>query len=165
MIVNLLNPQSLDDAIKRLREDAKRIKKAKMEIARRLAEIGVEVVKVNFASATSFDKIGGYKVNEPVKTENGYIVEAVGDRVVFIEFGSGLGTQDYEHEGEGLPPIYPGSYSQTEGAGMFIPGEHEYWFYRRRLYRGTPSAHGFHQAKEQIIQQAREIAREELGKL
>lgn len=157
--INLFDPKSIDNAIKEIERYRDNLHKACEEIARRLAEIGAEVVKQSYSITDELVNV------EPVKTETGYAIIAKGENVVFLEFGTGIFTEDYEHpNATGLPNIAPGSWSQTEGKGHFIPGEHEYWYYNHKKYSGTVATQGFYFAKKKMVEQATQIIREELHK-
>lgn len=157
--INLFDTKSIDNAIRKIEKYIDNLNKATDEIARRLAEIGVQVVTDSYNITDE-----SFTVHSE-KTENGYVVIAEGENVVFLEFGTGVLTEDYEHtESEGLPSITPGSWSQTEGKGHFIPGVHEYWYYNHQKYSGTVATQGFYFAKKEMLTQVNQIAREELYK-
>ena len=155
--VDLFNPKSIDDAIKELERYSNRLESACMELAERLAKLGAQTVENEYRSASEEKQF----VVECTQTDNGWTIIAEGENVVFLEFGTGVLTEDYEHpEAVGLPNISPGSYSQTEGRGNFVVGSHEYWYYRKKRYSGTIATHGFYFAKREMKEQAILIARE-----
>lgn len=157
--IDIFDSKSINAAVKMLNRYADGIAKAAEEIARRLAEIGVQVVDQSYSFTGE-----AYTVRKE-QTENGYMIIAEGDNVLFLEFGTGVLTEDYEHpNAEGLPVIAPGSWSQTEGMKHFIPGIHEYWYYNRRKYSGTIATQGFYFAKKEMKEQAKQIAAEEFHK-
>lgn len=161
--ININDPTSIDNAITTLRTYSKNLKQATKQIAEELANLGAQVVDGAYSMGDSLDAVE-YDVYTK-RMPGGYVIVAEGNSVMFLEFGTGIMTEDYEKSGVGLPPIVPGSYSQTEGMKHFIPGEHEYWFYERRKYTGTPATKGFYFANKQMQEQAEKIVRKALRKL
>lgn len=164
--VNVMNKDSIDKAIRDLRRYEDKLKKAEKEIARQLAEIGMKVVELRFyeVEPTEFDIY-----TEP--TESGYAIVANGEDIMFIEFGAGMSTEDYEHpEAEGLPPIVAGEWSRNEGTGQFA--SKGYWWHNREKFYGYPSfdgipaypAHGFYEANKEMQKRAEEVIRRVLKK-
>lgn len=83
-----LDVNAIDRIIKQLEERKKRIKEKANEIARRLAEIGVEYAQLSF-DASIYDGIKDNHISL-VKRRSGYSVVASGKTVLFIEFGTGV---------------------------------------------------------------------------
>lgn len=157
--VNVTNKDSIDKAVRQLNDYAKKLKIAEDEIVKQLADIGCRVVEMNFSEVEPFPH---YIARE--KTPNGYAVVAYGEDVMFIEFGAGVTTQDYEHPEADLPPIVAGEWSRTEGSHKFAT--YGYWYYNHKKYTGFPEypAHGFHEAKKAIYEQAEEVVRKVFSK-
>ena len=152
--INALNPDSIAEAIAKIRAYESSLERKANEIAERLANLGAQVVE--YAYQGSEDE---YEVS-CITNGNSSMIIAEGDGVIFLEFGTGVYTEDhtYEMESEGLPPIFAGSYSQTEGTGQFRPG-HEYWYHDHTRYVGTIPMRGFYMASKEIQEQAVEIAK------
>lgn len=157
--IDLFDSKSIDNAISVIEKYRNNLKNTEDAIAKRLAEIGAQVVD------QSYSITGEAFTVHSEKTDNGYMIIAEGENVVFLEFGTGVLTEDYEHpNAEGLPDITPGSWSQTEGKGHFIPGVHEYWYHNRKKYSGTIATQGFYFAKKEMMTQVNQIATEEFRK-
>lgn len=158
--VNVTNKDSIDKAVRQLKDYANKLREAEREVTRQLAEIGVNVIKVEYYNVEPSD----YDVFSQ-ETPNGHVIIAYGEDVMFIEFGAGVVTADYEHpNAEGLPPIVAGEWSKTEGSKQFyLKG---YWYYNHERYTHYPDypAWGFHEAKKQIIEQAEEVVRKVFSK-
>ena len=91
-------------------------------------------------------------------TEKGCKLVANGEDVCFLEFGAGVSTKSWQGEGqEGLPPIYPGSWSETEGVGQFA--NQGYWIYGNELYKGIEPTMGMYHASKQMLTDCIEEAR------
>jgi membrane protease subunit (stomatin/prohibitin family) len=152
--VNVLDPQSINNAIKELKAYSNSIDSKVSDILGRLAELGKEVVDYSFSSLDEDCEVSC------IVNGNSSMIIAEGQNVMFLEFGTGVYTEDNteEMDTEGLPPIFAGSYSQTEGMGHFRP-DHQYWYYNRVKYQGTLPSHGFYFASKEIKEQAVEIAK------
>lgn len=153
--VNLLDPESIKSALDQLNTYKRSLNAKASEIARRLSDIGRRVVDYQYSTTSESDLYEVYCI----VNGNSSMIIAEGDGVMFLEFGAGVATTDYtyETESEGLPPIFPGSYSQTEGRGFFRPG-HEYWYFEHHKYTAVEPCLGFYFAKREMIDQAAEIA-------
>jgi hypothetical protein len=153
--INILDRDSIDNAIKRVKDYRNSLDSKVNEIVSRLAVLGMQVVEYQYNSSEDY---AVYEVSCITNGDSSMII-AEGSDVMFLEFGAGTKTSDYtyETESEGLPPIFPGSYSQTEGKGQFRPG-HEYWYYERRRYTSLEPCLGFYFASKEIKEQAVDIA-------
>lgn len=150
-----LTPESIDNAIAELKKYSINLQDKANEIARELAYLGRNVVDTHYAQSHEL-----YVLYVDV-VENTAMVIAVGDNVVFLEFGTGVYADDHTEgmETEGLPPIYGGAWSQSEGMGHFRP-DHQYWYYEGIKYQGTLPMQGFYFASKEIQNRAVEIARQ-----
>lgn len=126
-------------------------------LAERLASIGVRVASTYYNAGMEEGKNYDYDVTiEP--TERGCKLVANGEDVCFLEFGAGVSTRSWQGEGqEGLPPIYPGSWSETEGVGQFV--NKGYWIYGNELYKGIEPTMGMYHASKQMLTDCIEEAR------
>lgn len=155
--IDIFNQQSLNNALIALEKICLNIESACNEITERLAKIGRQVVEAEYLSAMD-EKPFEVTIEQ---TNKGYMVIATGENVVFLEFGTGVLTEDYEGRESELPIlIQPGSWSQTEGRGNFVVGSHEYWYHNRKKYSGTIATKGFYFAKQEMKEQAKIIAKE-----
>lgn len=103
-------------------------KQKAQELAKRLADLGMNTAQVTFSNAI-YDGTNDAKVTaEP--TENGYVVRANGKSVLFIEFGTGV--------------KYPDNHPEASEHGM-VRGQYGYKFGRLPngwRYRGEPGTNG-----------------------
>ena len=159
----------MDTAISSLRDYAKKLKQSEREITEQLAEYGKEVVDGAYSMGDALD-ISEYSVDVR-RIPSGHAIVATGDNVMFLEFGTGVMTEDCEEKiSAELPPIKPGEWSQNEGIGQFVPGSHEYWFYGKEngksiLWTGTPATKGFYYANELMKKQAESIVKKAVSKI
>lgn len=91
-----LDKQDIDRAIEELKAYKQGFLDREQKLIKALAEIGLQDAKVRFTTA-AYDGINDVTVllNE---TKNGYVIEAKGAAVMFIEFGAGVyynGTEPY----------------------------------------------------------------------
>lgn len=156
--IDILDPSSIEKAIKQIEDYKKSLDTKLKELAERLCTIGVDIVKVSYLSGR---REGNSNVDVYIEpTEKGCKLVAEGQDVCFLEFGAGVSTVDYEKDGqEGLPPIYPGSWSSTEGTGQFA--ENGYWYYNGEKLDGLMPKLGMYHAsqimQQKAIQEARKI--------
>ena len=152
--VNVFDPQSIENAIKGLNFYSKTLELKASEVLGLLAERGKEIVDYSYSLSDEDCEVSC------IVNGNSSMIIAEGQNVMFLEFGTGVYTDDFsdEMETKGLPPIFAGSYSQTEGRGHFRP-DHQYWYYNRVMYQGTLPTRGFYFASKDIKEQAVEIAK------
>lgn len=157
MTINLkLSKESITDTIKFLNNYVNEIERKMQKLSEELANIGVNVVYVHYLSGID-EGNEDYDI-QVIPNEHGCTLQAKGEDVCFLEFGAGVTTAAYEGEGqEGLPPIYPGSYSRTEGNGSF--DLYGYWIYGKKRYTGLEPKMGMYYASKDMQQKALEVAR------
>ncbi len=98
------------------------IERKTKELAKRLAQMGVEKASVNFGSAL-YDGINDASVTVEQKGASEYVVKANGASVLFIELGTGIHYPDAPlGEYQGAEGMTHGSY----GKGL---GNNDYWWY------------------------------------
>ena len=146
------------DAVRALR--AQLDGKAK-RLCERLADIGLRVADIKFATAL-YD--GDDRVDVTVEpTENGYKIVATGQAVAFIEFGSGA------KYGGGYPlntmqpsvNTNPGSWSLDPAVGKGHYADPNGWYYEYgKKSWGNPPAMAMYYADKEMRQRIAEIARE-----
>lgn len=151
MVLNVsLSTSSINDAIKAVKNMEKRIDK----FMKKLAEIGLDEATVSFAAA---DYSGENDVVvDVIKTDKGYIVEAKGEAVAFIEFGAGV----YYNS----PDPYPQRPNGVSGIGEYGDGKGKRaaWGYyddggNLVITRGTPAAMPMYNAMQEIKRIAKEV--------
>ena len=115
-------------------------------LAVKIAEVGKPIAEKCYAQADGQDEDHEYLIwVEP--QANGASLIALGDDVVFREFGAGAKTSNnpFTHA-EGLPPIYPGSWSESEGTGEFAHSKEGYWHHHKQRYYGLTPTLGMYNA-------------------
>ena len=152
--VNVFDRDSIDKAIAQIKTYKNSLQSKANEVVGQLAELGKEVVDYQFS--LSHEEYELYCVVDG----NSSMIIAEGDNVIFLEFGTGVYTEDHTEgmEADGLPPIFAGSYSQSEGMGHFRP-DHQYWYYEGVKYQGTLPMQGFYFASKEIKEQAVKVAK------
>lgn len=116
----------LDSAIERLRKMSHNLKDDFEEVARRIAEEAYERVSRGFSPEEAvYDGVNDTEV-EMEKTEDGYIIKARGEAVLFIEFGTGV----YFNGGG----VYPDPPDGILGIGEYGKGngKKSYWYFTNK---------------------------------
>ena len=155
--VNLFDIESINNAINQIKLYQISLDKKIEEVLSRLSTLGVEVIEYQYGLSHE-----DYYEVDCIVNGNSSMIIAEGENVMFLEFGTGIYTDDYTEEGEvesqGLPVIFPGSWSNTEGMGQFRP-DHQYWYHKHVMYQGTLPTRGFYFASKEIKAQAVDIAK------
>ena len=155
---DVLDPNSLDEVLFFLSGYAEWATKKGKELCRRLAEIGAEVARINFA--------GGYiDGNDDVTvtvepTSGGYQIVANGESVCFLEFGTGVAAGNGYDTSVINPPvdISPASWSSTKGTKEFA--RYGSWHHNGQKYEMTTPRMGMYHAVKEIERQLPFIAEE-----
>lgn len=166
IVVNLDDPGSIASAHDYFEKYAKTLKYVKFlsRITSELGQIGAEVIDGAYSGGDEYDQ-GEYTIRCQKIAGGGCLLIAEGQNVMFLEFGTGVMTDvEYGSDEVGLF-VYPGSWSQSEGVGQFVPGKHEYWFYDRKFYRGTPATKGFYFASKVMKDKAVGIVKKAVAEL
>ena len=151
---------SIDNAIKELKEYQKKLHEIEIKFCVALAEIGRQTAQAVYDEFY----LEGY--NRPVKcevvqTRDGAKLLANGEDVCFIEFGTGTEADGSTHEGY---TFTPGSWSSSElGKGMF--SDLGFWVWEGETFTGTPPAHALERAIAEMESRASEVARQLKGEL
>ena len=156
--IDLFDKDSIRKAIKQLEDYRNSLDDKLKRVAEELAKIGVPIVSVNYLYGME-EGNADYDVRIE-KTENGCKLVAEGKDVCFLEFGAGTTTKSYEGEGqEGLPPIYPGSYSKENGilGGSF--DLYGYWFWNGERYVNLEPKLGLYRASQEMQRRAIEVTK------
>lgn len=156
--VDPLSKDSISAAIKLLRKYKKDFAKKEQEFVRRLAEIGVRLAGGIYSVA---DYDGEHNVSVYLqKTSNGYAVIAEGETVGFLEFGTGIKNREWGGDHLEYTPPPHGSYGDGHGKQPYG------WWFKSQDYGitmhtyGNPPAEGMLTARDTIVQQVIQIARE-----
>lgn len=129
-----LSVKSIESAIKQIEEYERRLNAKTHELVKRLSEIGINTINVTMMSVAPVDR-GEYETdivwNEQGNGIEGALVFLKGDKILFIEFSSGItfGTSSF--------PSLPNnpSYGSGMGMGTYPDGkghwnDPEGWWYR-----------------------------------
>lgn len=160
--IDILDKSSIEKAIKQIEEYKNSLNNKLKKVATELAKIGIPIVSVNYLNGSEEGNVDFDVVVEP--TEKGCKLVAKGQDVCFLEFGAGTTTKAYDGEGqEGLPPIYPGSWSKESGivGGSF--DLYGYWFWNGEKYVNLEPKLGLQRASEEMQRRAVEVARRIFG--
>ncbi len=154
IIVDPFDRRSITEAMKELRKYRRWILAKETELRLRLAQLGATVASIQFARAV-YD--GTNDVSVRVDDAGGVaVIYAEGSAVAFIEFGAGS-RYGYGHPEAGQHGMGPGTYPNGKGHWDDPNG----WWYRHGEHSyGNPPAMAMYQAREEIVQQLTQIARE-----
>lgn len=155
--IDIFDSRSIENAIKALEIEQQRLERKSMELAKRLADIGVIVARVGFAT-TLYDGDDHVEVTvEPIK--NGYAIVAKGEAVAFIEFGAGA-TYGYGHPKPDVDGYHfgPGTWNPESPHWNDPKG----WYYEHgKRSLGNAPAMAMYGAEEAILMaDIREIAQQ-----
>lgn len=150
-----LNQTSIQRAITELERTERRLQRNLREVAKRLAEEGRNQAEMAYGHAVDV------RVDE---VDNGFVLSANGDAVVFLEFGAGYAT-DYGHPfadtmaSNGVE-IEPGSWSREHANQYASKG---WWYWGGRVYMAVQPMHGMLRASEEISYLLDRICKEVFG--
>lgn len=116
-----LSDAGLRDAERQIQEYKTTLNKKAQELAKALAQKGIDVATVRFANAQYAGDNDVTVEHDPVQTPNGFAIVAHGKAVAFIEFGTGVMHSAYGGE----LPDGVGEHG-TYGKGN---GQHKRWYY------------------------------------
>ena len=146
-----LSDQSINRAIRRLRQAQDNLRWGVQDAVEILAKDGAEIANQAYgsmANATAYS------------TEEGTAIIAVtGETNLIAEFGAGDATDPATgFENKPDTPVYAGSYSELEGTGEYArTGQ---WHFGDRVYTEIPARRGLMSAKAFIIESSTDIAKE-----
>lgn len=160
--VDPYDPSSYDRAIRAIKRYEIWANKKALELCNKLAGIGANVASIHFAGG--FISGNDDVTISVVPLNNGYQIVADGQSVCFLEFGAGVAAGNGYDTDEIVPPvpIYPGSYSQTKGKGIFTE-DHPYWFHDGQYYSMVTPRMGMYHAVSEMKRQVAQIAKEVFG--
>ena len=158
IVVNPFDQKSITAALKQVQQYKKDFVVKEQEFVRKLAEIGVHVAQVGFATA-DYDGTNDVVVSM-VKTANGYSVVASGETVGFIEFGTGVKYPEWDNTEMDYTPPKHGTYGKGQGKNPW-----GWWFKQNdggkatHTYGNMP-AEAMRTARDEIVENVLRIARE-----
>lgn len=156
-----LSEQDIKRAIAELKAYKQTFLKKEKQLLEGLAEIGIKEASVRFTTAM-YDGVNDVSVSLN-QAKNGYVIEAKGEAVAFIEFGAGVyhnGSEPYPNpRPDGIVGI--GEY----GKGM---GKRKAWGYKNEndelvITRGNPAAMPMWYASEEIKKSVLRVVKEVFG--
>lgn len=155
--INPYDKNSIDNALKQVQAYRNALDQKKELLVNRLAEIGLQVASVGFSLA-DYDGVNDVSVTVN-QSGTGVNIMASGQTVCFIEFGSGV-RYGYGYPAEDKPSGIAGIGEYGKGRGA---NEKGWWYgYKQHTY-GNPPAMAMLTARDTMIEQITQIAREVFG--
>ena len=154
IVVDPLDKSSLKDAIRELKEYKQWIMRKETELRIRLATLGASVASIQFSRAI-YNGTNDVTVRVD-DTGSVAVIYADGSAVAFIEFGSGA-KYGYGHPDAARLGTGPGTYPDGKGHWDDPRG---WWYGHGKHSYGNPPAMAMYEAREQIVEQLTEIARQ-----
>ena len=152
--INPLDRGSVKNAINELQRYKDWIAAKEHELRIRLATMGATVASIQFSRAI-YNGTNNVTVRVD-DTGSVAVIYAEGSAVAFIEFGSGA-KYGYGHPEAGQFGMGPGTYPDGKGNWNKPQG----WWYRHDQHSyGNPPAMAMYQAREQMVEQITQIARQ-----
>ncbi len=152
--VDPLDKSSVKSAIKELKKYKQWIIAKETELRIRLATLGASVASIQFSRAI-YNGVNDVTVRVD-DTGSVAVIYAEGSAVAFIEFGSGA-KYGYGHPDAARLGTGPGTYPDGKGHWDDPRG---WWYGHGKHSYGNPPAMAMYQAREQIVEQLTEIARQ-----
>lgn len=145
-----LSDKGIKDLRQGLNDFDKWLKQKSEELCKRLADLGVTKAELYFSQAI-YDGVYDYEIHAE-KCTGGYAVKASGEKILFIEFGSGL-------IGYGHPEV------QNMGPGTF-PGKGHWnnpkgWYYEHgKKSHGNPPNMPMYKSVKELEQELERVVKE-----
>lgn len=153
IVIDPFDQKSINRAIAEIKAYRDDFDVKEREFVRRLAEVGVRVAEAGF-SVADYDGVNDVVVSL-VPTKNGAAVVASGSTVGFIEFGTGVRYPEWDNSDMSYTPPKHGTYGKGKGKNpkgwFFDSGRHTY---------GNPPAEAMRTARDEMVDQVMQIARE-----
>ena len=119
------------------------------EVARRLCEVGEPIIQAWH---------GGHALISVEATENGYVIRAEGEDVLFIEFGTGDKAGEMAANYDAVPTeVAPGTWSEGH-AQMY--SRYGFWVFAGKIYHYTEPHPAFYYAYQRMVEALPQIANE-----
>lgn len=156
--IDIMVPGSIGNVIAELRKYKNWVIEKEVELRNRLAMVGASVASIQFARAI-YNGTNDVTVRVD-NTGSVAVIYAEGSAVAFIEFGSGA-KYGYGHPEAAKFGAGPGTYPSGKGHWDNPKG---WWYGHGQHSYGNPPAMAMYQAREQIVEQVTQIAREVFAK-
>lgn len=159
IVINPLDPKSVSNALKQIRKYQDDFQRKEAEFCRRLAEIGVRVAQATYDAAGDYNETSQIVVSMK-KESDGYLVLADGEKVGFVEFGTGIKNREWNNTNMDYTPPAHGTYGKGRGAQPW-----GWWYYPEgksdavHTYGEVP-VEAMRLARDEMVQQITQIARE-----
>jgi hypothetical protein len=168
--VNILDPKSVEKAIKELNAYKKEVETKTRELAQRLTDLGADIVRMKIVG------MGAYYSGELLSGVDGYFspslnagfIRVTSDHVAFVEFGTGVVGQASPHtSGEYLSKA---SWGYATGSKIFTTKDGRVgWIYPTddggfRFTEGMKSRPFMYETALELERQYEQIAREVFAK-
>lgn len=154
IVVNPLDPKSVSEAIKAVKQYKAWVAMKETELRQRLAMLGASVASIQFSRAIYN---GSNDVTVRVdNTGSVAVIYAEGQDVAFIEFGAGA-TYGYGHPQAGEFGVGPGTY--PDGKGHWDDPDGWYYAHGKHTF-GNPPAMAMYTAVQTMAEQLTAIAKE-----
>lgn len=168
--INVLDPQSVDRAIKELDNYRREIEQKTTELAQRLTDLGAEIVRIKIVG------LGAYDTGDLLSGVNGYyspmlnsgFITVTSDHVAFVEFGTGVSLGN---------SLHPNAEYLAKAGWNYGVGEHIFttkdgrigWIYPTdggefRFTEGMGSRPFMYETALELERQYAKVAREVFGK-
>ena len=145
-----LSTESIQNAIRLLNERRQMLEEDLEQFVEILANEGAEVANAAY---------GDFPVVATPHADGNHAETTVsGDMPLIAEFGAGQATMPVLFENQPETPVYEGSYSELEGSQEYY--RFGSWHFGGEYYTDVPARHGLLDAKQYIIENSTEIARE-----
>lgn len=164
--VNVLDPKSVEKAIKQLNAYKKEVETKTTELAQRLTDLGAEIARIKIV------EMGAYYSGELLSGVSGYFsptlnagfIRVTSDHAAFVEFGTGVVGQSNPHRnGEYLSLA---SWGYVTGSKIFTTKDGKVgWVYPTddggfRFTEGMPSRPFMYETALELERQYMQIAKE-----
>lgn len=158
IVIDPFDKRSITNGIKELRKYKAWVQAKENELRTRLATLGATVASIQFSRAI-YNGTNDVTVRVD-NTDSVAVIYAEGEAVAFIEFGSGA-KYGYGHPMNHEFGTGPGTY--PEGKGHW-DSPHGWWYGHNQHSSGNPPAMAMYQAREQMVEQITQIARQVFAK-
>ena len=131
------------------------------KIIKKLADIGLEIVKIEFAKGfQNYEGNNQYSCYvEELGDAQHLAVTAQGEAVCFIEFGAGV---HYNGGGETYPYKKPQGIVGIGEYGKGL-GKNDFWYYKKNKSYGNPAQCGFQKATSKVKENIQKVVNEVLN--
>ena len=158
--VDVFDEKSVKEAIKQINKFKRQCLKKEQLLLQRLADYGVKRVQVHYAWF-QYDGDHSEITVTPIIEEHGAIIRAKGDKIAFIEFGTGVWFNDAESYPLPRPEGIVGIGQYGKGRGNNPRG----WYFTSskgtsQYTKGNPPAMAMYKTTVELAQELENVVRE-----